>query len=110
MVIVNAGKDKNKSGTVTKIFRKKELVLVDGLNKKIKHVKGREGKVGERIEFFAPLPVSNLSIQDPKTKKPSRIGYKIDENGNKVRISKKSGEVLVASSGKKEKASKVVKA
>lgn len=109
-VIVNAGKDKGKSGTVGKIFKKRELVLVEGLNKKIKHVKGREGNVGERVEFFAPLPLSNLSIQDPKTKKPSRIGYRVEADGTKVRFAKKSGEVLVNASVKKEKVKKVVKA
>lgn len=109
-VIVNTGKDKGKSGTVSRIFKKRDLILVEGLNKKIKHVKGREGKVGERVEFFAPLPVSNLSIQDPKTKKPSRIGYKIEADGTKVRFAKKSGEVLVKASSKKEKVRKVVKA
>ena len=100
-VIVTAGKDKGVSGKITKIFQKAGRVSVEGVNKKVRHVKGREGNPGERVEFFAPLDVSNVAIEDPKTKKPSRIGYKV-EGGEKVRVSKASGSVLPsANSGKK---------
>ncbi len=113
--MVMVGKDKGKTGSLVKINREKGLVFVEGINKKIKHVKGREGNPGERVEFFAPIAISNVAIIDPKTKKPSRIGYNVDAHGVKVRISKKSGEVLVTSSSKKagmkkEAPAKVIKA
>lgn len=92
-VVILTGKDKGKSGAITKILEAKDLVKVEGINKKIKHAKGRDGNPGERIEFFAPIAISNVSIVDPKTKKPSRVGYKI-EKGQKVRVTKASGSVL----------------
>lgn len=107
-VVILTGKDKGKSGAITKIFAEKGLVSVEGINKKIKHVKGREGNPGERVEFFAPIALSNVAIVDPKTKKPSRIGYKI-EKGQKIRITKASGSVIDAPK-KAAKAKTTVKA
>ncbi len=104
-VVVLTGKDKGKSGTIVKIFEDKDLVKIDGINKKIKHVKGREGNSGERIEFFAPIHISNVAVLDPKTKKPSRIGYKV-EKGQKTRIFKKSGETVLVTKKTKSKAIK----
>ncbi len=93
-VIVIAGADRGKTGTVTKIIAADNRVVVEGINKHIKHVKGREGQAGERVEFFAPIHVSNIAIADPKTGKATRVGYKI-EGKTKTRIAKKSGEVIV---------------
>ncbi len=104
-VVILTGKDKGKSGNIIKIFEDKNLVKVDGINKKIKHVKGREGNAGERVEFFAPIHISNVAVLDPKTKKPSRIGYKI-EKGQKTRIFRKSGTVVAAAKKTKPKAVK----
>ena len=104
-VVILAGKDKGKSGVIIKILEDKNLVRVDGINKKIKHVKGREGNAGERVEFFAPIHISNVAVIDPKTKKPSRIGYKI-EGGQKTRIFKKSGEIVLVTKKTKPKAVK----
>lgn len=102
-VIVNTGKDKGKSGTISKIFLKDNRVLVTDINKKIKHVKGRDGQPGERLELAVPIQISNVSLLDPKTKKASRIGYGVDKAGNKTRISKASGEVVPLSHCKKAK-------
>lgn len=93
-VIVITGKDKGSEGKVLRVFPEKSLVLVEGVNTKKKHQKARKsGAKGQVISFGAPLHVSNVAIKDPKSGKPSRIGYKI-EDGKKVRISKKSGSVL----------------
>ncbi len=92
-VVILTGKDKGKSGLIHKIMAEKGLVMVEGINKKIKHVKGRDGNAGERVEFFAPIAISNVAIVDPKTKKPTRVGYKI-EKGQKIRIAKASGSVI----------------
>jgi len=103
-VVVIAGKDKGKSGTVTRLDAKNNRVIVEGVNKRIKHVKGRDGNPGERAEFFAPIHVSNVAIVDPKTKKPTRIGYRTEKAGGKVRIAKASGEILAATAKTKAKA------
>ena len=93
-VIVQTGKDKGKSGTVTRILIKTNKIIVEGINKQTKHVKGRNGQAGERVEFFAPIDISNVAIIDPKSGKPTRIGYKFEGN-QKMRIAKKSGEQIV---------------
>ncbi len=93
-VVVQTGKDKGKQGAIFKIFENRGLVQVEGINKKVKHVKPRGGEPGERVEFFAPIHISNIAIIDPETKKPSRIGYKLSDSGKKTRISKSSGKVL----------------
>ncbi len=93
-IIVIAGKDKGSEGKVLEVFVRKSLVLVEGVNMKKKHQKAKKGGTkGQITEFAAPIHVSNVAIKDPKTGKPSRVGYKI-EGGKKVRISKKSGSVL----------------
>ncbi len=107
-VVILTGKDKGKSSNIVKIFEDKNLVRVDGINKQIKHIKGREGNPGERVEIFAPINISNVAIVDPKTKKPSRIGYKVDK-GQKTRIYKSSGTVIPAANKTKAKP-KTVKA
>ncbi len=106
-VVIIAGKDRGKTGKITKIIPKQNRVIVEGINKAIKHVKGRNGEPGERVEFFAPLNVSNIAIADPKDGKPSKIGYKVDGK-TKVRFARKSGTVLPTAT-KKTSAKKVVK-
>ena len=105
-VVITAGKDRGKNGKITKILPKKGKVVVEGVNKAIKHVKGKEGQSGERVEFFAPIDVSNIAIADPKDGKPSKIGYKVDGR-TKIRFARKSGTVLPTAS--KKTAKKVVK-
>ena len=106
VVVIIAGKDRGKTGKITKVLPKKGKVVVDGANKAIKHLKGRNGEAGERVEFFAPIDVSNIAIADPKDGKPSKIGYKV-EGKTKLRFARKSGTVLPTASGKTAK--KVVK-
>jgi len=93
-VIVLTGKDRGKTGAITRILREKNQVVIEGINKKIRHAKGRDGQAGERIEFFAPIDASNCAILDANGK-PSRIGYKIDD-GKKIRIAKTTGGEIVA--------------
>jgi large subunit ribosomal protein L24 len=105
-VVIIAGKDRGKAGKIIKVLPKKGRVVVEGVNKMIKHVKGRNGEAGERVEFFAPLDVSNVAIADPKDGKPSKIGYRV-EGKTKIRFARKSGTVLPT--GSKKIAKKVVK-
>lgn len=93
-VLVTAGKDKGKTGEITRIYRDKNKVLVKGVNFYKRHVKPREGIEGGILDLERPLPVSNVAIIDPTTKKPTRIGYQILDSGKKVRIAKASGTEL----------------
>jgi large subunit ribosomal protein L24 len=91
IVYIRSGKDKGKSAKVLRAFPKEMKVLVEGVNVKKSHDKAKrsEGK-GQIVERSHPIPVSSVSLIDPKTKKPTRIGMKMV--GEKmVRISKKSG-------------------
>ncbi len=93
-VIVISGKDKGKESTVVKVFPKENKVILDGINLVKKHQKAFAGKEGGIIEIPMKIDVSNVAIIDPKTKKPSRVGYIFNSKGKKVRISKKSGAEL----------------
>ena len=92
-VIILDGKDKGKEGVISKILRKEGKVVVDGMNKHTRHIKSREGMEGGRKEFSAPLDVSNVAYKDPKSGKPTKIGYVI-KGTEKIRIAKDSGEMI----------------
>ncbi len=103
-VTVIAGKDKGKQGVVTRVLAEKSRVVVEGINMRVKHIKKTPQQAGQRISYEASIHVSNVMILDPKTKKPTRIGYKIDpKTGRKDRIAKGSGEVIVKAVTKAEK-------
>src|SRR5690625_4205863 len=93
-VKVMTGKDKGKQGVILEAYPKESRVLVEGVNVVKKHAKpSQDNPQGGILNVEAPIHSSNVMIVDPKTGKPTRIGYK-EENGKKVRIAKKSGEVL----------------
>jgi len=93
-VIVIAGKDKGRKGRILKIIKAKDRVIVEGVNIIKKHVKpSTENPQGGIEEKEAPIHVSNVSLVDPKTGKPTRVGYEI-KDGKKVRVSKKSKSVI----------------
>ncbi len=93
-VIVISGKERGKKGKIDKINRKKNGVIIQGLNMVKKHKRSRDQqRKPEIVELPAVIPLSNVMLADPKTGKPTRIGYKI-ENGKKVRYAKKSGAIL----------------
>jgi large subunit ribosomal protein L24 len=98
-VIVTAGKDKGAEGTVIAAFPKEDRVLVEGVNMVKKHKKEtnqgvRGAKEGGVITQEASIHVSNVQIVDPETKKPARVGYKINEDGTKVRVLRPSGKEI----------------
>ena len=94
-VRVIAGSSKGKEGKIVKTLRSENRVIVEGVNIVKKHKKGNGQETGGILEVEAPIHVSNVMIIDPKTKKPTRIGYTIDEKSNKkIRISKKSNEKI----------------
>ncbi|ATD31349.1 50S ribosomal protein L24 [Macrococcoides bohemicum] len=93
-VIVITGKDKGKTGTVIEALPKKDRVVVEGVNIVKKHQKPTQmNPEGGIVEFEAAIHVSNVMLIDPKTNKPTRVGTKI-EDGKKVRVAKKSGEII----------------
>lgn len=89
-VMVIAGKDKGKSGRITKIDHKKNRVTVEKVNLRTKHIKKRQGQAGEKITYEAPLSASNVMVLDPKSGKPTRIKLKKLASGKKERISTRS--------------------
>ena len=93
-VVVIAGSDKGKEGTVQAVYPKLNKVVVEGVNVHKKHKKPTQANTeGSVVEMYVPIDASNVAIVDPKTKKASRVGYKM-EKGKKVRISKASGSKL----------------
>lgn len=93
-VVVISGKDKGKEGLITKTLKSENRVIVEGVNVVKKHVKPNGGASGSILEMEAPIHASNVMHIDPKTNKRTRIGHTIDKNGNKVRVTKKSNEIL----------------
>lgn len=87
LVMVIAGKEKGKSGKITKLDHKNNRVTVEKLNIRTKHIKKRMNQPGEKISYEAAFSASNVMVIDSKTGKPTRIHYKILANGKKERIS-----------------------
>jgi len=94
-VFVITGKDKGKKGRVIAAYPRENRVLVEGVNMVKKHAKpSQDNPQGGILNQEAPIHVSNVMLVDPKSGKPTRIGYKLLDNGSKVRIAKKSGESI----------------
>ncbi len=93
-VIVLAGRDKGKHGEVIEVRPKEDRALVRGVNMVRRHQRQTANDEGGIISKESPIHVSNLGIEDPRDGKPSRVGIKILEDGSKVRIAKRSGEVI----------------
>ena len=93
-VVVIAGKDKGKTGEITKVLVKENKVLVSGINMAKRHTKPSQENAGGIVSKEMPIHISNVAFVDPKTSKPTRLGVKVDKDGRKVRVAKKSGEVV----------------
>jgi large subunit ribosomal protein L24 len=96
-VVVTAGKDKGATGTVIASYPDKQKVLVQGvnmikINKKVTNQGVRGAKEGGITTQEAPIHVSNVQLVDPETHKPTRVGYTVNEDGKKVRVSRASGK------------------
>ena len=93
-VVVIAGKDKGKKGTVTKVFTKANRVLVEGVNVMTKHQKPTAmNPQGGIINKEAPIHISNVMPVDPETGKGTRVRFEV-KDGKKVRVSVKSGKEI----------------
>ncbi|MBE1236285.1 50S ribosomal protein L24 [Phaeovibrio sulfidiphilus] len=93
-VVVLAGRDKGRKGTVLKALPKEDRVVVQGVNLVKRHTRQDRTSEGGIIEKEAPLHVSNVAHEDPKDGKPTRVGFKTLEDGTKVRFAKRSGEII----------------
>lgn len=96
-VMVLAGKDKGKRGTVLRVADTGHLV-VEGINRVKKHQKPNPylGQTGGIVEKEMPIHVSNVGLFNPATQKADRVGYKVLEDGRKVRVFKSNGEMVDA--------------
>ena len=95
-VVVITGRDKGKTGEVKKVLPAENRVVVDGVNMVKRHTAPSAGNAGGIVEKEASIHVSNVACVDPKTDKPTRVGYKTLEDGRKVRFAKRSGEIIDA--------------
>ncbi len=93
-VVVLAGKDKGKRGEVVKVFPSEARVVVQGVNLIRRHQKQTPAQEGGIVSKEAALHISNVALADPKDGEPTRIGYKLLDDGRKVRVAKRSGELI----------------
>ena len=96
-VIVISGKDKGKTGKVLRVDRKAGQVFVEGLNMIKRHQRANPANPNAQvgvIEREAGIHVSNVAIVDPKDHKPTRVGIRRDDNGRRMRVTKRSGSEL----------------
>jgi len=93
-VVVIVGRDKGKKGNVLRVIPSERRLIVQGVNMVKRHTRADRNQTGGIVEKEASIHVSNLAHLDPKTDKPTRVGFKFLEDGRKVRFAKQSGEVI----------------
>ncbi|QQR68748.1 MAG: 50S ribosomal protein L24 [Alphaproteobacteria bacterium] len=93
-VIVLSGKDKGRVGEVLRVIPKEDRVVVQGINVVSRHTRPSWKDPGGIKRVEAPMHASKVTPVDPKTGKPTRVGFKKLEDGRKVRVAKRSGEVI----------------
>jgi len=93
-VIVTTGRDKGKTGEVFEVIPSENRVKVRGVNIVKRHTRATQLQAGGIVEKEAAIHISNVAHIDPKTKQPTRVGYKFLADGRKVRFAKRSGEVI----------------
>ena len=93
-VTVITGRDKGKSGSVLRVMQDDERLIVQGVNLVKRHVRASQTQAGGIVEKEATIHVSNVSLIDPDGGEPTRVGFRILEDGRKVRYAKRSGEVM----------------
>jgi large subunit ribosomal protein L24 len=93
-VVVITGRDKGKTGEVLRVFPADSRVIVQGINVAKRHTRPRMGDPGGIAEKELAIHVSNVAHIDPRSSRPTRIGYKHLDDGRKVRFARRSGEVI----------------
>lgn len=93
-VVVLSGKDKGRNGEIIKMMPKEGKALVQGINMVKRHQRQSASQEAGIVSREAAIQVSNLGLADPKDGKATRVGFKIMDDGRKVRVAKRSGEVI----------------
>ena len=93
-VIVRSGRDQGKKGEVLSVMKDKAKVCVKGVNVVKRHVKPTPSDAGGIVHKELPIHISNVALVDPKDGTPTKVGFKVLEDGTKIRYAKKSGETL----------------
>ena len=93
-VVVLTGRDSGRTGEVVRVMPKEERALVRGVNLIKRHQRQTMNQEGGIIQKEAPVHLSNLALADPKDGKPTRVGFKILDDGRKVRFAKRSGDLI----------------
>ncbi len=94
-VVVVTGRDRGTEGKVTRVLVDQGRVVVEGVNTRIRHVKAKQpGQPAGRVEFFAPVAVSNVAVVCPSCKRGVRLGAKFLADGTKVRVCRSCGDVI----------------
>lgn len=93
-VVVLTGKDKGKVSEVLKVMPKEDRALVKGVNVVMRHQKQTRDSEGGIISKESTIHLSNLALADPKDGKPTRVGFRINSDGKKVRVARRSGELI----------------
>lgn len=93
-VVVITGRDKGKRGEVVEVRPKENRAIVRGVNVVRRHQRQTAQQEGGIISKEAAIQISNLAIEDPKDGKPTRVGFRVLEDGKKVRFAKRSGEII----------------
>ncbi len=93
-VMVIAGRDKGKKGSVLRVMPAKERLIVQGVNMVKRHTRASMASTAGIVDKEAPIHVSNVAVADPKTGKPSRVGVKTIKDGTRVRFARASGEII----------------
>jgi large subunit ribosomal protein L24 len=93
-VVVITGQERGKTGEVLRVLRDEGRVLVQGVNMVKRHTRPSAANPGGIIDKEAPLHISNVAHVDPKSGKPTRVGFKILDGGRKVRVARGSGEPI----------------
>jgi len=95
IVMVLAGDDKGKTGEVLTVYPRDSKVLIQGVNRVFRHLKpSRQHPRGGRIQKEMAINISNVLPLDPKTGKPTRVAFRINADGSKERLAKKSGQAI----------------
>ena len=93
-VVVMAGRDKGKTGEVRRVIPEERRAIVAGVNIVRRHTKPSAQTEGGILTKESPIHLSNLAIADPKSGKPTRVGFKILDDGRKVCVAKRSGDLI----------------
>lgn len=95
-VVVLTGRDRGSSGEVLRVDRARGRVVVRGVNVARRHTRPGQGGAGGIVDKELSIHVSNVALRDPSDGRPTRVGYRVLDDGRKVRVARRSGDLLDA--------------